>query len=63
VQQQWVDDYAMSDRGMMGALGGEVKRDRPSYNRFDDDEVETVEEARRHRIENSDIDEDPRGHS
>ena len=56
-QQRWEDDYAMSDRAIMGALGGEVERDRSGdYNQFDDDEVETVDEFRRRRIEEEDPD-------
>lgn len=51
-QQRWEEDYAMSDRAMIGALGGEVERDQSkNYNQFDDDEVETVDEFRRRRIE------------
>lgn len=51
LQQSWEEDYAISDRAMMGALGGEVERDRPNdYNRFDDEEVETVDHIRRRAL-------------
>ncbi len=63
LSQRWEEDYALSDRAMMGALGGEVKRGREDshYNRFDDDEVETVDEFRRRRIEENR--DGSRGHS
>lgn len=47
---QWREDYALSDRAMIGALGGEVERERTNYNRFDDDEVDSVDQTQQQRI-------------